>query len=249
MEPEQLLLEMPAAAVACTVGLQQSLNCRMMLSPGWLTAVSSPHASHCSSAFLSFLSHPPYSLQPKPRVLFVRRVHYVAHPRHNGQIVRRLDNEDAIFDYLRDKAAQPDAAFTLVNGLFSGMTVPEQVALIQDACVIMGAHGAGLSHVLFAPQGAHMLELRPPAFQRPHFIAYAQWAGVTHHDWALFTSAPEPAEVLTRLQRVLDIAAGRRSFDAVGDGDAPPLNPGDVPPFPVTTVEMPERQKALRGLP
>lgn len=178
-------------------------------------------------------------------MLFVRRVHYVAHPRHNGQIVRRLDNEDAIFDYLRDKAAQPGAGFTLVNGLFSGMTVPEQVALIQDACVIMGAHGAGLSHVLFAPQGAHMLELRPPAFQRPHFIAYAQWAGVTHHDWALFTSAPEPADVLTRLQHVLDMAAGRKPADTAVEGDASAPQLGNVPPFPDVT-EIPSRQK-LRG--
>jgi hypothetical protein len=136
-------------------------------------------------------------------VLFVRRVHYVAHPRHNGQIVRRLDNEDAIYAHLEATAQQPGARFTLANGLFSAMSVGQQLQLVQDACVITGAHGAGLSHVLFAPLGAHMLELRPPAFQRPHFIAYSVWAGATHHDWLLTTSAPPVESVLDRLHRVL----------------------------------------------
>lgn len=136
-------------------------------------------------------------------MLFVRRVHYVAHPRHNGQIVRRLDNEDAIYAHLEAAAQQPGARFSLANGLFSAMSVGQQLQLVQDACVIMGAHGAGLSHVLFAPLGAHMLELRPPAFQRPHFIAYSVWAGATHHDWLLTTSAPPVESVLDRLHRVL----------------------------------------------
>lgn len=136
-------------------------------------------------------------------MLFVRRVHYVAHPRHNGQIVRRLDNEDALYDHLAAAAAQPDAKFTLVNGLFSEWSVGQQVAAVQNACIVMGAHGAGLSHILFAAPHTHMFELRPPAFMRPHFIAYSQWAGAVHHDWPLTTNTPSPAEVLTRLLNVV----------------------------------------------
>jgi len=144
--------------------------------------------------------------QGTPKVLFVRRVHYLAHPRHNGQIVRRLENEDEIFEALQ--AAAPAAGFEVLNGLFSAMSVGEQVAMVQAACVVAGAHGAGLSHVLFSPPGAHMLELRPPSFQRPHFIAYAKWAGALHHDWVLGTSTPAPAEVVARVQAVVEAAAG-----------------------------------------
>jgi len=129
----------------------------------------------------------------------VRRVHYLAHPRHDGNIVRRLDNEDTIYAALERAAAAPNAGFTLVNGMFSSMSMAEQVAAVQDACIIMGAHGAGLSHVLFGPPGLHMFELRPPAFMRPHFIAYSHWAGAVHHDWPLGTSTPPPDEVLRRL--------------------------------------------------
>ena len=95
----------------------------------------------------------------------------------------------------------------MLNGLFSEMGVREQVALVQSACVLMGAHGAGLSHILFAPPGARLLELRPPAFARPHFIAYAGWAGAVHHDWVLATTKPSPEEVEARLVEVLAAAA------------------------------------------
>lgn len=142
-------------------------------------------------------------VQERPTVLFVRRVHYLAHPRHDGQIVRRLDNEDQIFTLLSDTAKRADSPFTLVNGLFSDMSVGQQIAAVQNSCIIMGAHGAGLSHILFSPPGTHMFELRPPSFMRPHFIAYSYWIGAVHHDWAMGTSSPNPQEVLTRLRNIL----------------------------------------------
>ena len=140
-------------------------------------------------------------------VVFVRRVHYKAHPRHNGQIVRRLDNEDDIFTAFEAAAAAPDSGLKLLNGLFSSMSVTEQIAMMQEGCVIVGAHGAGLSHILFSPEGQHMLELQPPAFQRPHFIAYTHWAGSTHHLWATGTSTPDVAEVVRRIKEVVAQAA------------------------------------------
>ena len=125
--------------------------------------------------------------------------------------MRRLENEDAIFAHLAAAEAPPAAAgaraaFALVNGLFSEQSLREQVAAAQAACVLVGAHGAGLSHALFAPPGAHLLELRPPSFMRPHFIAYAAWAGVRHHDWPLPGGAPEPRDVEARLRDVLAAA-------------------------------------------
>ena len=152
------------------------------------------------------IPRPPLPQHP-PNVLFSRRTHYLAHPRHDGKIVRRLENEDAIYAHLA--AAEPAgarAAFAMVNGLFSEQSLREQVAAAQAACVLVGAHGAGLSHALFAPPGAHLLELRPPSFMRPHFIAYAAWAGVRHHDWPLLGGAPEPRDVEARLRSVLAIA-------------------------------------------
>ena len=138
-------------------------------------------------------------------------MHYLAHPRHDGKIVRRLENEDAIYAHLAAAGAggapPADAPFTMLNGLFSEQSLRQQVELVQASCVIIGAHGAGLSHALFAPPGAHLLELRPPSFVRPHFIFYASWAGVHHHDWTLVDGAPPPAEVEAQLRDVLREAA------------------------------------------
>lgn len=140
-------------------------------------------------------------------VVFVRRVHYKAHPRHDGKIVRRLDNEDEIYTALEAAAAAPDSGIRLLNGLFSSMTVTEQIAMIQEACIVVGAHGAGLSHILFAPEGEHMLEIQPPSFQRPHFVAYTNWAASTHHLWATGSSRPPAGEVVTRLKDIVAKAA------------------------------------------
>ena len=136
---------------------------------------------------------------PLTKTLFVRRVHYLAHPRHNGKVVRRLDNEDEIWGALKAQAEGGGAGVEMANGLFSSLTMRQQVVLAQDACVMVGAHGAGLSHILFAPPEVHMLELQTPGFARPHFIAYAGWAGSHHHVWGLDTSSPNVHTVVSRV--------------------------------------------------
>ena len=141
------------------------------------------------------------------KVVFVQRTHYLAHPRHNGKIVRRLDNEDEIVQSLAAAAAGGDAGVALLRGVFSEMTLREQVRVAQEACIMAGAHGAGLSHVLFAPPGVHVLELQPPAFARPHFIAYAFWAGQHIHVWPLDSSTPNVHKVVSRVLETAQHAA------------------------------------------
>lgn len=158
-------------------------------------------------------------------VLFVRRVHYLAHPRHNGKIVRRLDNEDEIVQALETQTAGGEAGVSLLNGLFSSMTMKEQVEMAQAACVMSGAHGAGLSHILFAPPGVHMLELQPPAFRRPHFVSYSYWTGAHHHNWLLDSSTPDVHQVVARVLETAQHAAVEAK--AAGDGEAVPR--GDHP--------------------
>jgi hypothetical protein len=63
---------------------------------------------------------------PTP-VLFVRRTHYLAHPRHNGNIVRRLENEDEVFAAVKQHAQQGSSGMLLVNGDFARMSLREQV--------------------------------------------------------------------------------------------------------------------------
>lgn len=161
------------------------------------------HGAHTASPRVPASPH----AQLPTSVLFVRRVDYLAHPRHNGKIVRRLDNEDEIMTALTNEIRSPSSGMRLLEGLFSSMTLKQQVATAQEACVIVGAHGAGLSHILFSPPNVHMLELQPPAFQRPHFIAYTLWAGSHHHLWTLSTSMPSPQDVVNRIRQTASEAA------------------------------------------
>jgi len=131
--------------------------------------------------------------------LFVRRVHYVAHPRHSGKIVRRLENEDELLAALEAQALEGASGVRIVRGTFSSMGFRAQVAAAQAACVIVGAHGAGLSHVLFAPPEVHLLELQTPGFARPHFIGFSHWAGSHHHPWVLDTATPQVHNVVSRV--------------------------------------------------
>jgi glycoprotein 2-beta-D-xylosyltransferase len=137
------------------------------------------------------------------KVVFVQRTHYLAHPRHNGKIVRRLDNEDEIMQALQAQTSNIESGVMLLRGDYASMSITEQVKSVQDACVIAGAHGAGLSHVLFAPPNIHMLEIQPPSFVRPHFIAYSFWSGAHHHTWSIESSIPP---VHTVVSRVLETA-------------------------------------------
>ena len=98
----------------------------------------------------------------------------------------------------------------LYNGLFHAMTLKEQVEMVQDTCIIMGAHGAGLTHVMFAPDGMSMFELQPPAFARGHFIAFSYWSSAFHHLWSLKDSTPDPDIVHHRLVGV--VAKARPHF-------------------------------------
>jgi capsular polysaccharide biosynthesis protein len=127
--------------------------------------------------------------------------------------VRRLDNEDEIVQALQKRAGNEGGGLVLLNGQFSSMSLRQQVQAAQAACVMVGAHGAGLSHILFSPPGVHMLELQPPAFQRPHFIAYSTWAGATHHLWALSNSQPGVGEVLSMIDQTVQAAVVQQRDD------------------------------------
>lgn len=82
------------------------------------------------------------------RVLFVRRENYKAHPRQRGSIVKRLANEAEVYSALRTMAdavqrSAKGISVHVVSGEFSRMTLAQQMQHAHDACVIVGAHGAG----------------------------------------------------------------------------------------------------------
>ncbi|KAK6934532.1 Glycosyltransferase 61 [Dillenia turbinata] len=137
-------------------------------------------------------------------VLFVRRENYLAHPRHHGKIQSRLSNEQEVFDSIKDWVSNHlECKINLVNGLFGHMPLKEQVLAILDASVIIGAHGAGLTHMVSATPKTVILEIISSRFRRPHFQLIAQWKGLEYHAINLPGSFAKPEEVIDRLSSIM----------------------------------------------
>ncbi|KAE8725464.1 Beta-(1,2)-xylosyltransferase [Hibiscus syriacus] len=137
-------------------------------------------------------------------VLFVRREDYLAHPRHRGKVESRLSNEQEVFDALQSWASnRQECKVNLINGLFAHMSMKEQVRAIQDASVIVGAHGAGLTHIVSATPNTVILEIISSFFRRPHFQLIAQWKGLEYQAINLDGSYANPGVVIDRLNKIM----------------------------------------------
>ncbi|CAH1451027.1 unnamed protein product [Lactuca virosa] len=138
-------------------------------------------------------------------VLFVRREDYLAHPRHAGKVQSRLSNEQQVFDAIKSWSlllSHTECKVNVVNGLFGHMSMKEQVRAIQDASVIVGAHGAGLTHIVSAAPEAEILELIASEFRRPHFALISQWRGLNYHPIFLTGSHANPTLVIDKLRDI-----------------------------------------------
>lgn len=138
-------------------------------------------------------------------VLFVRREDYLAHPRHVGKIQPRLINEPEVFESLKSWASNHTGCkIKIVNGLFAHMRMKEQVRAIQDASVIIGAHGAGLTHIVSASPNAVILEIISSKFRRPHFALIARWKGLEYRAINLDGSYANPESVISELSSIME---------------------------------------------
>lgn len=141
------------------------------------------------------------------KVLFVRREDYLAHPRHSGKPESRLSNEIEVLEALRSwatsRSGHKKVSITVVEGLFAHMTISEQLKEIRESSIIVGAHGAGMSHLLFSrPQKTAVLELMSPYFVRPHFEVMSQWMGIEYHKIEMTSSEVDCSEVTRRIDQI-----------------------------------------------
>lgn len=137
-------------------------------------------------------------------VLFVRREDYLAHPRHSGKVESRLSNEQEVFEAVQNWAAKhTKCKVNVVNGLFAHMTMKEQLRVIQEASVVIGAHGAGMTHLVAATPGTTVLEIISSQYRRPHFQLISQWKGLEYHAINLAGSHARPDIVIDELSSIL----------------------------------------------
>lgn len=104
---------------------------------------------------------------------FTFREPYIAHPRNpSGYASRRIANRPAIEAVL---ATRSSISLNPINTTFI-----DQLRVIHSSRMLLGVHGAGLTHVLFMHPGTRLVEFQPPTHPLEHFSKLARWAGVEY---------------------------------------------------------------------
>jgi glycoprotein 2-beta-D-xylosyltransferase len=147
--------------------------------------------------------------RPGPlQVTLVRREDYAAHPRNpTGRVQRKLANEPVLLQVLRTLADVEVRAVALERLPFG-----EQLALVAATDVLVGMHGAGLTHALFLPPWAGLVELFPDYFspRSRHFRRIAEWRGLFYAAWQNRQHARERPDHQTEVPPAVVVDALRR---------------------------------------
>ncbi|XP_059152183.1 uncharacterized protein LOC131938261 [Physella acuta] len=116
-------------------------------------------------------------------VVVIWRHDYVAHPRNKqGTVVRKFENEEEMIESIKKTLGRGSN----VRGLqLDALPMKEQLEIIASCDILVGMHGAGLSHILFLPSTSGVIELKPN-YSNPaliHFEAFARWRKIVYSIW------------------------------------------------------------------
>jgi len=123
-----------------------------------------------------------YLVCSQPRVLFLWRHNYVSHPRNPlGMVSRKISNEMELLQHV--SLNMPEAIVHAVQ--IDKLSMQQQLQQITDTDVLVGMHGAGLSHAIFLPHWAAVVELVPHYWsaESNQFKMIAVWRNLTYERW------------------------------------------------------------------
>lgn len=146
-------------------------------SPFWSVQLDSGYQERCQSQTLltTFVKRVFgfYGVVPRP-VTDIR-----AHP--TITIVQRKKNRkfmslDRLIPVLKER--YPHSPIQVVD--FADISVQEQIRLVQSTDILVGHHGAALTHTIFMPPGSTVVEILPRYYDQHGFRATAAMRGVQH---------------------------------------------------------------------
>ena len=136
-------------------------------------------------------------------ITIILRRDMVFHPRNKQGIVgRKIFNEDELIEDLLN--AFPNACVQAI--LMDALPLANQLQIISSTDILIGMHGAGMTHSVFLPRHAAVLEIFPKGFKtgRPWVICFekiANWRDLKYASWENFDSAMEMPFGYTILHR------------------------------------------------
>ena len=179
----------------------------------------------------------------RPRLTLVWRHDYVAHPRNpSGHITRKIHNERELIREL--KKSYPLAHIQGVQIDLHNMQ--QQLRMISDTDMLIGMHGAGLTHALFLPSHGAVLEFLPNYWSATniHFEAFSRWSGLHYLRWVNDDPENELEEHFTRIPAAAVTAMVRELLaDMCPPPSQPKASPEPMPPSstpPVTSSSKPK---------
>jgi hypothetical protein len=95
---------------------------------------------------------------------------YIA--RGDAEVNRKVINESELIDRLRK--------YNFEIHYLSGLTIIQQAKLFNEAQVVVGAHGAGLSNLVFCEAGTQVLEIFPDQYVRHLFYDVCNKRGIAY---------------------------------------------------------------------
>ncbi|KAL4228722.1 hypothetical protein ACF0H5_011765 [Mactra antiquata] len=116
------------------------------------------------------------------KILFIWRRNYVAHPRNpSGFVSRKIQNEDELLSTARTVLPGHNISWIQIEKL----TMKNQLKIIANTDILIGMHGAGLTHTLFLPKHAGLIEFYPEYWStaNAHFKAMARWRNIGYVQW------------------------------------------------------------------
>mmetsp|Transcript_36603 Transcript_36603/g.59323 ORF Transcript_36603/g.59323 Transcript_36603/m.59323 type:complete len:312 (+) Transcript_36603:172-1107(+) len=147
---------------------------RMMITKKWLSIPYNDDDDHNNDVSSSI----------KIKVGMIFRRDYLAHPRAGaGRTTRKISNEMQVVNVLSRLKDDSNNKWSIEFRSMSLESMPfkKQVEVVSRQNILIGVHGAALSHVLWMKPGSDLIEITSGGYSgRFHFEFFATWAGLRY---------------------------------------------------------------------
>ena len=140
----------------------------------------------------------PLNCQDIVVTIILRRGHINSPINTSGRSQRQIFNEAELVETLMKTF--PTARVQSI--LMESLPMCRQLEISSTTDVLIGMHGAGMTHSVFLPKHATILEMFPKNWKkgRPWYLCYekiASWRGLNYDSWENFDSSQEMANYYT----------------------------------------------------